>query len=110
MTVLFSSTHTASPNIYPLSLHDALPIYRICMPAPSDYNNILIVWAHGFQDAGGPVQIPEDRKSTRLNSSHQIISYAVFCLKKKSDRRSGRDDRRLAASHDAEVVRPAIRV
>src|SRR5258708_14472943 len=31
----------------------------------------------------GPWQFPEDRKSTRLNSSHQIISYAVFCLKKK---------------------------
>src|SRR5436190_21561017 len=35
-------------------------IYRICMPA-SDYNGILVVWAHGFQDAGTTVSIPEDQ-------------------------------------------------
>src|SRR5438552_7004053 len=35
--------------------------------------------------------LPEDRKSTRLNSSHQIISYAVFCLKKKTMNRNARD-------------------
>ena len=36
-------------------------IYRICMPAPADYNGMLVVWAHGFQDAGTPVSIPEDQ-------------------------------------------------
>ncbi len=36
-------------------------IYRICMPAPDAYNGILVIWAHGFQDAGTPVQIPEDQ-------------------------------------------------
>ena len=37
-------------------------IYRICMPAPGyPYNGVLIVWAHGFQDAGTPVSIPEDQ-------------------------------------------------
>ena len=36
-------------------------IYRICMPPPEQYNGILVVWAHGFQDAGTPVQIPEDQ-------------------------------------------------
>jgi pimeloyl-ACP methyl ester carboxylesterase len=36
-------------------------IYRICMPAPEDYNGILVIWAHGFQDAGTPVGIPEDQ-------------------------------------------------
>lgn len=35
--------------------------YRICMPAAGEYNNILVIWAHGFQDAGTPVQIPEDQ-------------------------------------------------
>src|SRR5258708_18345128 len=42
--------------------------------------------AEGTGPAEGPPQA-EDRKSTRLNSSHQIISYAVFCLKKKNNRR-----------------------
>jgi pimeloyl-ACP methyl ester carboxylesterase len=36
-------------------------IYRICMPPAEKYNGILVVWAHGFQDAGTPVQIPEDQ-------------------------------------------------
>lgn len=36
-------------------------IYRICMPPPSEYNGQLVLWAHGFQDAGTPVQIPEDQ-------------------------------------------------
>src|SRR3954464_8575588 len=45
--------------------------------------------AHGLADAGGRLghqAPPQDRKSTRLNSSHTIISYAVFCLKKKTNR------------------------
>ena len=36
-------------------------IYRICMPDPADYNGMLVIWAHGFQDAGTPVGIPEDQ-------------------------------------------------
>ncbi len=36
-------------------------IYRICMPPAGEYNGILVIWAHGFQDAGTPVQIPEDQ-------------------------------------------------
>src|SRR5260370_4412279 len=36
-------------------------VYRICMPPPDQYNGILVIWAHGFQDAGTPVQIPEDQ-------------------------------------------------
>jgi pimeloyl-ACP methyl ester carboxylesterase len=36
-------------------------VYRICMPAPDQYNGILVIWAHGFQDAGTPVGIPEDQ-------------------------------------------------
>src|SRR5258708_24139152 len=42
-------------------------------------------WADRFADTE-PRRLPRDRKSTRLNSSHQIISYAVFCLKKKNQR------------------------
>src|SRR5688572_32855615 len=80
----FFFNDTATTEIYTLSLHDALPI--------------LIVGAArhlGFRQGGGPlvgenVQVFEflehqDRKSTRLNSSHSQISYAVFCLKKKKN-------------------------
>src|SRR5258708_18134297 len=86
---LFFFNDTATTEIYTLSLHDALPILIASgQPGRSalihdlleDYGNII--------DA-----IDTDRKSTRLNSSHQIISYAVFCLKKKTSgcttRRSG---------------------
>src|SRR2546430_12680468 len=78
----FFFNDTATTEIYTLSLHDALPIFcRHCGPLE-----------HGHQD-GDCQQSTErhvrvspwhgDRKSTRLNSSHSQISYAVFCLKKK---------------------------
>src|SRR5207249_11889303 len=89
---------TAPTVIYTLSLHDALPIYRsLRLPAT----------VPPFRDAAGAYGRPimdrigsgekgkgtrprpakrEDRKSTRLNSSHVSISYAVFCLKKKKNK------------------------
>src|SRR5437870_10847654 len=63
----------ATTEIYTLSLHDALPICRCARRGPSS----------GPHPAGGDRRRQEDRKSTRLNSSHVAISYAVFCLKKK---------------------------
>src|SRR5207253_3514235 len=91
----------APPPIYTLSLHDALPISRI--PARrglSHANGDLQEHGRGTQEFQQPVRgkrsyreqhqevhrLPggaADRKSTRLNSSHVAISYAVFCLKKK---------------------------
>src|SRR5215813_14689725 len=65
----FFFNDTATTEIYTLSLHDALPIF----PPPYAPDRR---W-----DA--PTSRWEDRKSTRLNSSHVRISYAVFCLKKK---------------------------
>ena len=80
----FFFNDTATTEIYTLSLHDALPIYgrKESLQRP------------GFGDgecrelAGRELtqlveDVGEDRKSTRLNSSHDQISYAVFCLKKK---------------------------
>src|SRR2546429_7399246 len=72
----FFFNDTATTEIYTLSLHDALPICHDC---------------DAHDQAGGlPTPAPcaichecRDRKSTRLNSSHGYISYAVFCLKKK---------------------------
>src|SRR2546429_7161482 len=87
----FFFNDTATTEIYPLSLHDALPISgggkprRRLQHAPAQ-----LAERHrlGGGDQGGAAGRPrgglvEDRKSTRLNSSHGYISYAVFCLKKK---------------------------
>src|SRR5258708_29246892 len=75
---LFFFNDTATTEIYTLSLHDALPIF-------GDFLRTQELIGFGFVtgccDVGSEI---EDRKSTRLNSSHQIISYAVFCLKKKT--------------------------
>src|SRR5205809_2230106 len=68
------------PRFYPLSLHDALPILRTSQCSASSWADV----AHG----ASPLRIgsSQDRKSTRLNSSHGYNSYAVFCLKKKTFR------------------------
>src|SRR5258705_578291 len=71
----FFFNDTATTEIYTLSLHDALPILER-VPVPGDVN------VRGFRTAGEQAR-GLDRKSTRLNSSHLGISYAVFCLKKK---------------------------
>src|SRR2546429_7136918 len=84
----FFFNDTATTEIYTLSLHDALPICTgaIAWP-PSSFMINHIQWAgYGAALAAfGLVLIwqGKDRKSTRLNSSHGYISYAVFCLKKK---------------------------
>src|SRR5258708_31025119 len=91
MCHFFFFNDTATTEIYTLSLHDALPIF---LTSGKDSK----LEAIGFDGAGRAFVNDEemasthvfdlktlkaDRKSTRLNSSHQIISYAVFCLKKK---------------------------
>src|SRR5438477_9439357 len=70
---LFFFNATATTEIYTLSLHDALPIFW-----PRSVRRRERVRLRCASAAR-----PEDRKSTRLNSSHMSISYAVFCLKKK---------------------------
>src|SRR5206468_12913183 len=77
---LFFFNHTATTEIYTLSLHDALPISWCAggaagRPRPR--------WRRRPRRAGRRSATAPDRKSTRLNSSHDQISYAVFCLKKK---------------------------
>src|SRR6266568_6155470 len=69
----FFFNDTATTEIYTLSLHDALPI---CLDACGAEARIAVT------DNGCGMD-QADRKSTRLNSSHSSISYAVFCLKKK---------------------------
>src|SRR5438552_11546142 len=80
----FFFTDTPPTEIYTLSLHDALPIWRRVHNADARHE---VRWSRREAVSRFPNretgQRNQDRKSTRLNSSHQIISYAVFCLKKK---------------------------
>src|SRR5439155_22365396 len=106
----FLSNSPATTNLSPLSLHDALPIFTIDLPVLQVYDSntgcystkrqSILDWIRGSDDLafskiaydGTTLFIAdqkavqgrsaEDRKSTRLNSSHVAISYAVFCLKK----------------------------
>src|SRR5207245_11295189 len=93
LSSFFFFNHHATTHIYPLSLHDALPIFaadhdrqrpRLHLGDAPGYRRV----EHRHSPvARPPRQLPADaradRKSTRLNSSHGSISYAVFCLKKK---------------------------
>src|SRR5204862_7865489 len=72
---------TASSEIYTLSLHDALPIFLVLGGGTALATYVV---SSNSQIAPGTVSGHKDRKSTRLNSSHVEISYAVFCLKKKN--------------------------
>src|SRR5256885_13402273 len=78
-SIFFFFNDTATTEIYTLSLHDALPISH------SDRTgSVQQVKQPLFMDCWNtPLNLQTDRKSTRLNSSHLVISYAVFCLKKK---------------------------
>src|SRR5256885_15939632 len=92
----FFFNDTATPEIYTLPLHDALPISASAGAglAPP-FLESQTVRDHGDRrerhrgagqdrrEQNSPDRIERDRKSTRLNSSHLVISYAVFCLKKK---------------------------
>src|SRR5438552_7658771 len=75
----------ATTEIYTLSLHDALPISFSHLDRPAADENRRRGRTLSTAPAPGArsPRACRDRKSTRLNSSHQIISYAVFCLKKK---------------------------
>src|SRR5207244_12875388 len=75
---------TATPVLYTLSLHDALPILSRSRRAdPGVAAGGRAIDRYDRRVSRGDRRGFRDRKSTRLNSSHQIISYAVFCLKKK---------------------------
>src|SRR3712207_7051753 len=89
----FLFNDTATTEIYTLSLHDALPIFPAAAPAcaaslPRGLSPPLRRRRRRWSSSGwsaSRVSRWTDRKSTRLNSSHANISYAVFCLKKKNE-------------------------
>src|SRR5437899_10334870 len=83
--------HLTTTATYTLSLHDALPIFRARASSSRDRRQRVA----GLHDVGTGIRrafvrvrrgffLARDRKSTRLNSSHLGISYAVFCLEKKT--------------------------
>src|SRR2546430_11930638 len=81
----FFFNDTATTEIYPLSLHDALPIYWGTAYSIITRANLVLANGPGIDAPNAQMKAYNlDRKSTRLNSSHSQISYAVFCLKKKS--------------------------
>src|SRR3712207_8491745 len=91
--MFFFFNDTATTEIYTLSLHDALPI---CLDPRVGDQGIPDASARSGDHVHDPVGQPrfgedphQDRKSTRLNSSHANISYAVFCLKKKKNTNPG---------------------
>src|SRR3712207_8058188 len=82
----FFFNDTATTEIYTLSLHDALPISSICSTGWSHDATIRSGgWMRELEVLVIGGGIGGDRKSTRLNSSHANISYAVFCLKQKNN-------------------------
>src|SRR2546427_8981444 len=101
--IFFFFNDTATTEIYTLSLHDALPI-SIWSAAGALVAkiglNLLLIPRLGLNGAA----VATDRKSTRLNSSHSQISYAVFCLKKKK-KKYKRTDPRSTCNHITETKR-----
>src|SRR3712207_7917818 len=104
MPVFFFFNDTATTETYPLSLHDALPISMAAagldaagvgrdeqaLRRVGTFVELHVEQGRALVDTGAAVGVASsiwphgrDRKSTRLNSSHANISYAVFCLKKK---------------------------
>src|SRR5438034_11842067 len=80
----FFFNDTSTTEIYTLSLHDALPIsFSRLIMCPTTPCFLFLVMSNLRKAWRWPKR---DRKSTRLNSSHTVISYAVFCLKKKNRR------------------------
>src|SRR5436853_1007785 len=86
--VFFFFNDTATTEIYTLSLHDALPIFVYAQTGDKDMQIKVL------KDLV-PTDADEDRKSTRLNSSHLGISYAVFCLKKKNNNQCSQQQKHI---------------
>src|SRR5256885_7613556 len=100
----FFFNDTATTEIYTLSLHDALPISKGAIVPTSGIRSPMSSTPLNAVSAQ-----PLDRKSTRLNSSHLVISYAVFCLKKKKKKSSNNSQRtpsRINLQHGRETDRP----
>src|SRR5688572_31364572 len=106
----FFFNDTATTEIYTLSLHDALPIYGVAGGLrAADLADRLARDRQAERSLGDPLgrgrggrqRGRQDRKSTRLNSSHSQISYAVFCLKKKKKNKKKENKHKLEVQTQA---------
>ncbi|MHC4459099.1 MAG: alpha/beta hydrolase family protein [Planctomycetota bacterium] len=90
LILLFRAASAQSESICaPDGLQSSGSIYRICMPPAAEYNGSLVVWAHGFQDAGTPVEIPEDQLSFGDFSLPEIINTLGFGFATNSYSKTG---------------------
>lgn len=79
----------ASAACDPDGVQESGSIYRICMPSGNNYNGMLVIWAHGFQDAGTPVSIPEDQLCTSELCIPDVINGLGFGFATNSYRKTG---------------------
>src|SRR5436309_9117716 len=94
--MFFFFSIAVTTEFYSLSLHDALPIFVVLFDVPikaldaaqwDAVEQLAERWGGSVVLVAGGVHLPARSESTRLNSSHVKISYAVFCLKKKKKRK-----------------------
>src|SRR5690606_41946345 len=104
----FFCLRTSPTELFPLSLHDALPISAglAALGQQGGGEQQQLVFLAGGEFHGGRMMASHlDRKSTRLNSSHVKISYAVFCLKQKKPRRNMGRRIDTARCHDQRSIK-----
>src|SRR2546429_1567524 len=103
MKRIFFFNDTATTEIYTLSLHDALPISERGLAASLGRESQDVIRC--VRKTAPDHVLALDRKSTRLNSSHGYISYAVFCLKKKQDHHRAGVNKHLNDPDEASIKR-----
>lgn len=85
-----AAAHAQSPsNCAPDAVQSSGSIYRICMPAGASYNGMLVLWAHGFQDAGTPVGIPEEQLCANGICLDELINSLGFAFATNSYSKTG---------------------
>jgi len=89
LSLAFAAGAAGASTCGPDGVQASGSIYRICMPDAPDYNNRLVIWAHGFQDAGTPVQIPEDQLSIGDVSLPELINGLGFGFATNSYSKTG---------------------
>src|SRR2546426_9265181 len=102
-SLFFFFNDTATTEIYTLSLHDALPIWRRSATDAHRHHHRRL-----RRRQPGQAGADADRKSTRLNSSHLVISYAVFCLKKKKKQNTSTCELHHILQDSQSSVRPTL--
>ena len=88
-SLLFCTFAFPASHCEPDGFQTSGSVYRICMPNPEDYNGRLIIWAHGFQDANEPVEIPEDQLKGDGQSIQQFFNDLGFGFATNSYSKTG---------------------